>query len=875
MLDSGFIAHYELLEKLGEGGMGVVYKARDTRLDRLVAIKVLLPEKVTDPDRKRRFIQEAKAASALNHPNIVTIYDVDHAEGVDLIAMEYVDGRTLDQVIGRRGMKLDDALKYATQIASALGAAHAAGIVHRDLKPNNVMVTGAGVAKVLDFGLAKLTELTLKTREELETRTFLNAETLKTIEGFVVGTAAYMSPEQAEGKPVDARCDIFAFGALLYEAVTGQPAFLRDSRMSTLAAVLREDPKPPSEVTAGTPPELERIIARCLRKDPDRRYHHMADVRLALEEVRDEASSPAANAALSPVARFPYKAAVAALAALILFAVWLVRQNARPVQVRWSFTQITDQPGPEFFPSLSPDGKTVVYAARASGSWDIFAQRVGGKNATNLTRNSAADETQPAFSPDGERIAFRSERDGGGIFIMGATGEALRRITAFGYNPAWSPDSTRIVVATESIARPEDRFVPVSRLWIVNLSTQQTRLLSNHDGVQPHWSPRGYRIAYWASRAGQRDIWTISADGGEPAPVTQDTHVDWNPVWSPDGRYLYFLSDRGGPMNLWRVPVDEHSGEVLGEIEPVTTPSSDTGQISISRSGHIAYAHQVSTARLHRAAFDPVAGKVNGRSVDITGGARQAVRPDLSPDGAWLAFCSWGRLQNILLVRTDGTDLRQLTDDPYFDRGPRWSPDQSQIAFFSNRSGRNEIWVVRPDGSGLRQVSNVASNAVWPVWSPDGKRMVYTAFGAGRSSFLVEDVSQAAEQTPRQLPAPGAKEAFNAWHWSPDGEKLSGFLQHEDGGFTGIAAYSLKTGAYTRLTSFGLDPVWLSDSRRLLFTHKGRIWLAGPDNGEAREVLSAAPSEVAPRGFAISRDDRAIYFSLAATESDIWLAQSN
>ena len=244
MLDSGTISHYELLEKLGEGGMGVVYKARDTHLDRLVAIKVLAPDKVADADRKRRFVQEARAASALNHPNIITIYDVDCEDGVDFIAMEYVPGKTLDQMIGRNGLKLDDALNCCIQIASALGAAHSAGIIHRDLKPNNVMVTDCGVAKVLDFGLAKLTEL--KPPEEIETRTILRQEIVRTLDGFIVGTAAYMSPEQAEGKPVDARSDIFSFGALLYQLVTGQTAFLRQSQMSTLAAILRDEPSRPA-----------------------------------------------------------------------------------------------------------------------------------------------------------------------------------------------------------------------------------------------------------------------------------------------------------------------------------------------------------------------------------------------------------------------------------------------------------------------------------------------------------------------------------------------------------------------------------------------------------------------------------------------------
>jgi eukaryotic-like serine/threonine-protein kinase len=276
------IAHYQITEKLGEGGMGVVYKARDTHLDRFVAVKVLSADKVADEDRKRRFVQEAKSASALNHPNIVHIYDIAQSEGIDFIAMEYVDGKTLDDLIGRKALKLGEALKYAIQIADALARAHAAGIVHRDLKPANIMVDEHGLVKVLDFGLAKLTE-TVSTDEDSPTQTFRAT----TEEGMVVGTAAYMSPEQAEGRKVDARSDIFSFGAVLYEMVTGRRAFHGDSRMSTLAAVLHQEPKPIEDV----PHDLEKIITRCLRKDPERRFHLMKDLRVELDELREESAS--------------------------------------------------------------------------------------------------------------------------------------------------------------------------------------------------------------------------------------------------------------------------------------------------------------------------------------------------------------------------------------------------------------------------------------------------------------------------------------------------------------------------------------------------------------------------------------------------------
>ncbi|GAG41689.1 unnamed protein product, partial [marine sediment metagenome] len=237
--------------------------------------------------------------------------------------------------------------------------------------------------------------------------------------------------------------------------------------------------------------------------------------------------------------------------------------------IEGTFSQLTSLPGAELFPSLSPDGDNAAYASREAGNWDIYLKRVGGERVINLTEDSPADDMQPAFSPDGEQIAFRSERGGGGIFVMGATGESVRRLTDFGYNPVWSPEGEEILCATETILQPYGRGT-ISQLWAVNVASGEKRLITEGDAVQPHWSPHGHRIAYWAvpEGSGQRDLWTIPAEGGVAVPVTSDVDLDWNPVWSTDGSYLYFSSDRGGSMNLWRVPIEEETGELLGEPQP-------------------------------------------------------------------------------------------------------------------------------------------------------------------------------------------------------------------------------------------------------------------------------------------------------------------
>ena len=329
------LGHYRVLEKLGQGGMGVVYKALDTRLDRPVSLKILPPDRVADPERKRRFVQEAKAASALNHPNIVTIYDIGSHNGVDFIAMEFIDGKTLDQLIPRHGMRLNDVLRFAIQIADALDKAHSSGIMHRDLKPSNVMVDNSGRVKLLDFGLAKLTDRTDAGEQDLTL-----TQQAKTDEGMVIGTVSYMSPEQAEGKKIDARSDIFSFGALLYEMLTGRRAFHGDTPASTLAAVINLAPKPLAELAPETPRDLEKIVMRCLRKERERRFQHISEARVSLEELKEESESGRLSAfAPTPKRRRSLALPVVAGAAAVLgLAGWgyhaSIRQPAAPAETK-------------------------------------------------------------------------------------------------------------------------------------------------------------------------------------------------------------------------------------------------------------------------------------------------------------------------------------------------------------------------------------------------------------------------------------------------------------------------------------------------------------------------------------------------------------
>jgi Tol biopolymer transport system component len=540
---------------------------------------------------------------------------------------------------------------------------------------------------------------------------------------------------------------------------------------------------------------------------------------------------------------------------------------------------VTSQPGQEIYPSLSPDGEFVVYASNASGNWDIIFQRVGGETALNLTENSVVDDVQPSFSPDGKQVAFRSERNGGGIFLMGATGESVRRLSDIGFNPAWSPDGSEIAFATESVNGAADRDV-TSQLWAVDVASGEKRLITERDAVQPSWSPNGSRIAYWSiegaegRRTTKRDIWTIPAKGGEPVPITQDAYVDWNPVWSRDGSHLYFSSDRGGSMNLWRVRIEESSGKVIGQYEAVTTGASASRQhLSVSSEGEqIAYVERVLSRNLWKTRFDPATGNVQGKPIPITRGSRQVGDAHISPNGDWLACRSFGKQEDIFIVRTDGTGLRQLTNDLHRDRRPQWSPDGERIAFYSNRSGSHEIWTINHDGSGLQKLSETPGVSVWrPIWSPDGLSMAYYK-PSEHTSYLFDPNTSWEMQTPQALPPfSDAQESFMCFSWSPDGS-IAGVIESA-GSFAGVTVYSLESKQYKKLTEFGSRPVWLADNRRLLFDDHGALFMVDSISGGIHEVLSTAPDIV--RYASISPDNRWIYFSRIATEADIWILTLN
>jgi tricorn protease len=520
-----------------------------------------------------------------------------------------------------------------------------------------------------------------------------------------------------------------------------------------------------------------------------------------------------------------------------------------------NYVKQTAGPGLELSPSISPDGTRLVYASRAAGNWDIYIQPVRYNDSSvfsdpvNLTANSAFDDVQPAFSPDGKRVVFRSGREGSGIFVMDTRGEGVKKLADAGHTPVWSRDGTEIIVAHANGQRAISRTPPPSPLYAVNVETGIRRVITTGDAVQPACSPNGHRIACWGMRqGGQRDLWTVATKGGELVEVTNDPNIDWNPVWSPDGGYLYFASDRDGKMNLWRIQIDEESGETTGKPEPVKLPGDYVQHFGFSKDGRLmAYVQQSMRKGLCQIAFNPAAENATAQAVPINQGSRLFGDPDISPDGEWLVFTNQGEKQeDLFIMRRDGQGLAQITNDVHRDRGPRWSPDGKRIAFYSDRSGEYEVWLTNPDGSGLEQLTFTPEENMifYPLWSPDGQRIQYRM--SASSSYIIEVGRPWGEQRPERLPSfvhPMLR--FGPWDWSPDGTALVGVLGGGETGSQGIMLYSIQTREFEKITEFGTAPLWLNDNQRLLFHDQGTIYLVDRrKKGNPQKICSVAPNSI-------------------------------
>jgi eukaryotic-like serine/threonine-protein kinase len=860
---------YEILSRIGVGGMSEVYRGFDPRIRREVAIKVLPATFARYADRMHRFEQEARAIGALNHPNLLTIFDVGSAEGKPYIVTELLEGQTLRGVLrgeGGAAVRLSPrrVIEYGIQIANGLAAAHERGIVHRDLKPDNLYVTRDGRVKILDFGVAKLRSNDDFSLADEKTMT------QDTSPGTVIGTVGYMSPEQVRGQQVDPRSDIFSLGTVMYEMLAGEHPFRGASPADTMSSILREDPRELTAINPSTPPGLDRVIRHCLEKHPEQRYQSARDLAFQLDVLSSGSGTipTAVETRPFPLRRLLALGGLLLLLALAVLGGWFLasRRAGGTEATTAAFAQLTHDEGLEMEPTLAPDGETFAFTRGFGAAADIHFQRVNGRNAINLTRRCAQADGQPAFSPDGSQIAYRSECEGGGIFVMGATGESARRISATGFNPSWSPDGKQVVVATEGVNYTPTSRGGTSELWIVDVASGARRLLLERDGVQPSWSPNGHRIAYWGivGETAQRDLWTIDPNAKTPSEsivrVTSDPAVDWNPVWSPDGQYLYFGSDRNGANNLWRIAIDEESGKPEGEPEPVTVPARFSGHYSFARNGsRMLYAALDLSESMRAVAFDPAAGATVGEPKTVMAGSFLVFSSQVSPDGRLVAATSRGGQEDLFVIEVATGEIRQLTNDAARDRGAVWSPDGAQIYFYSQREGEQyQIFRINADGSRLERVTREGQSGWYPSLSRDGTKLAFFNY---EFSYVLELNKPGADVQALPAALQGSRPAMNAW--SPDGTILAGELR----GRPGIVLYSLTERTYRPITSSGSGPMFLPDGKEILYSDGGRLRIVNIDTGAIREVN--APYAMAARS--ISADARTLVFSERKTNADVWL----
>ncbi len=868
---------YEIRRPLGAGGMGEVYRARDTRLGREVAIKVLPAALSGDSERLKRFEREARSASSLNHPNIVTIYDIGSEGGVSYIAMELVKGGSLRVELVGGALSVRRILHLGSQIAEGLAKAHAAGIVHRDLKPENVMVTEDGHLKILDFGLAKLTQPDASGGQTTIAPTVSGA----TEEGVIVGTVGYMSPEQATGVTMDYRSDQFSLGSMLYEMATGRRAFQRASAPQTLTAIIQDEPEPIAALNSKIPAPLRWIVDRCLAKRPEERYASTLDLARDLATVRDRLSEATSVSGSLAVERAPVrrrKWIPAAIAAGLLLGVGAAFWHLRRTETFWKnpldgarYSRFTDWDGSELDASISPDGRFVGFLSDRGGPFDAWIGQIGSGEFLNLTKgqypalaNSIVQNI--GFSGDGSHLWFRvGSKDGKAhsAFLVPTIGGTPRPFLSSAVEAAWSRDHTQVVYYAPDPGDP---------IFVADHGGGNPRQICvAMPGIHQHyvsWSPDGQFVYFVRGiPPDEMDVWRVRSAGGAAERVTHHNSRVAYPTLIDDRTLVYTAKrEDGSGSGLYAMDVERRIPHAIsaGLEEFVSLGASADGRRLV--------------ATLANPVRDLWTVPIADHVVDESGVSRlklptvRASAPRFGRD--YLLYLGSKGAADGLWKLKDGseTELWKGSDGavPY---AAAVSPDGTQICFVVQSEGRARLCVMAADGTNRRRIAETLEVRGAPSWSPEGK-WIAVASNEGNAYPLFK--VPVAGGTPVRL-VDGTKSVISNPVWSPDGA----FILYSEG--TGSATVRVQAVAPDG-RPFPLPEVWvgntgdryrfLPDGKRLVVT-EGALWLQNfslldLSNGQ-RRPLTNLRQQVLMRSFDVSPDGKTIVFDQYRQNSDIVL----